>query len=103
MITEDDKLIAEFMGLSIKECVCYYTDEDDLFPMGVEVEGPFLPYDTDWNWLMEVLDKIAFIIYSNDTGFEVEEDWHLITDAIPDIDFTYKKAVNYIKQYNIRK
>jgi len=54
----ENKLIAEFMDLSIKAGVCYYTDADDMFPMGIEVEAPYLPYDDDWNWLHVVLDKI---------------------------------------------
>tara|TARA_R110000803_G_scaffold76747_3_gene141488 strand:+ start:4217 stop:4609 length:393 start_codon:yes stop_codon:yes gene_type:complete len=55
---KDNKLIAEFMGLSIKEGVCYYTDADDMFPMGIEVEEPYLPYNTSWDWLMPVVEKI---------------------------------------------
>ena len=55
---QDNKLIAEFMGLSIKEGVCYYTDADDMFPMGIEVEEPYLPYHTSWDWLMPVVEKI---------------------------------------------
>jgi hypothetical protein len=53
----NNKLIAEFMGLSIKEGVCYYTDADDMFPMGIEVEEPYLPYHTSWDWLMPVIKK----------------------------------------------
>ena len=55
---KNNKLIAEFMGLSIKEGVCYYTDADDMFPMGIEVEEPYLPYHTSWDWLMPVVEKI---------------------------------------------
>jgi|TARA_R110001606_G_scaffold3111_1_gene13461 hypothetical protein len=55
---DNNKLIAEFMGLSIKEGVCYYTDADDMFPMGIEVEEPYLPYHTSWDWLMPVIEKI---------------------------------------------
>jgi hypothetical protein len=44
---DNNKLIAEFMGLSIKEGVSYYTDQDDMFFMGVEVEEPYLPFDED--------------------------------------------------------
>ena len=51
-------LIAEFMGLSIKEGVSYYTDENDCFPMGIEVEEPYLQYHTSWDWLMPVVKAI---------------------------------------------
>ena len=57
-IEENNKIIAEFMGLSIKEGVCYYTDEDDMFPMGIEVEEPYIPYDESWDWLIPVVNKI---------------------------------------------
>ena len=53
-----NELIAEFMGLSIKEGVSYYTDENDCFPMGIEVEEPYLQYHTSWDWLMPVIEKI---------------------------------------------
>lgn len=54
---KNNKLIAKFMELSIKEGVCYYTDKYDMFPMNIEVETPYLPYDEDWNWLMDSVNK----------------------------------------------
>lgn len=57
-ILENNKLIAEFMNLSIKEGVSYYTDENDMYPRGIEVEGPYIPYDSEWNWLMEVVEEL---------------------------------------------
>lgn len=61
--TENNKLIAEFMDLSIKEGVCYYTDSDDMYPMGIEVEEPYIPYDESLEWLMKVVDKIFSLGY----------------------------------------
>ena len=79
----DNKLIAEFMGLSIKEGVCYYTDVDDMFPMGIEVEEPYLPYHTSWDWLMPVVEKIG--------------DENLLSI---DIDRVYDRVVEFIKECN---
>jgi hypothetical protein len=93
---ENNKLIAEFMGLSIKEGVCYYTDEDDMFPMGIEVEEPYLPYDDSWDWLMPCLSSILEICSELD---ELER-YHIIIDQIPDIDCTYQSVVDFIKWYN---
>jgi len=88
---KDNKLIAEFMGLSIKEGVCYYTDADDMFPMGIEVEEPYLPYDKSWDWLMPVIQKCYKV--ENEEGFDS------IVDAVStlDIDGTYKAVVEFIK------
>jgi len=89
----DNKLIAEFMGLSIKEGVCYYTDADDMFPMGIEVEEPYLPYHTSWDWLMPVIENIDHLQYEPIKGIE---------DALStrDIGDTYKAVVEFIKKYN---
>ncbi len=92
---ENNKMIAEFMGLSIKEGVCYYTDEDDMFPMGIEVEEPYIPYDEDWNWLMPVVSKC----------FEMRHwSWEIvdITDTLPtcEIYIVYTKVVEFINQLN---
>ena len=75
---ENNKMIAEFMGLSIKEGVCYYTDADDMFPMGIEVEEPYLPYDKSWNWLMPVIQKCYKV--ENEEGFDS------IVDAVSTLD-----------------
>ena len=94
---QDNKLIAEFMGLSIKEGVCYYTDADDMFPMGIEVEEPYLPYHTSWDWLMPVVSKIA----RNEEYFENVLSERLF-DIVPfgRIEEVYEVVVEFIKTYN---
>ncbi len=90
---KDNKLIAEFMGLSIKEGVCYYTDVDDMFPMGIEVEEPYLPYHTSWDWLIPVVQKI-------------EEECEGVPQQLLDISFydevgdVHQAVVEFIKTYN---
>ena len=95
----NNKLIAEFMGLSIKEGVCYYTDADDMFPMGIEVEEPYLPY-TSWDWLMPVIREVLMTIDIEDVFqqamFDSDELKANILDC--DIDGAYKEVVELIKQ-----
>ena len=90
---QDNKLIAEFIGLSIKEGVCYYTDADDMFPMGIEVEEPYLPYHTSWDWLIPVVLKI-------------ERECEGVPIQLLDVSFydeigeVYQAVVEFIKIYN---
>ena len=89
---KENKLIAEFMGLSIKEGVCYYTDSNDMFPMGIEVEEPYLPYDTSWDWLMSVLKKINLQLNPGNYN-----DWRMInTPTEYDIKEVHSQAVYFI-------
>ena len=90
---ENNKLIAEFMGLSIKEGVCYYTDEDDMFPMGIEVEEPYLPYDDSWDWLMPVVERIEQV-------FQGVESAEVHLSIYSTIDEVYQAVVEFIKEYN---
>jgi len=92
---ENNKMIAEFMGLSIKEGVCYYTDEDDMFPMGIEVEEPYIPYDEDWNWLMPVVNKIEEYLSAN-VGKVGYFDECLSSN---DLDIRYNAVLEFINQF----
>jgi len=98
-IEDQNKLIAEFMGLSIKEGVCYYTDADDMFPMGIEVEEPYLPYDTSWDWLMPVVEKV-FVLSEDEEAWRMDIESGLTTLNIGE---TYRAVVEFIKQYNETK
>ena len=96
---ENNKLIAEFMGLSIKEGVSYYTDEDDMFPMNIEVDKPYLPYDKSWDWLMPVVDKCMIgdvpILYERVHIYEALTNLSLSE--------TYNAVVKFIKKHNRKK
>ena len=94
----DNKLIAEFMGLSIKEGVCYYTDADDMFPMGIEVKEPYIPYHTSWDWLMPVVEKIL----NKSDNDELIERFCANTNHL-NHDATYKAVVEFVKMYNTKK
>ena len=97
----NNKLIAEFMGLSIKEGVCYYTDADDMFPMGIEVEEPYLPYHTSWDWLMPVINKC--LVGEAEMNEEISNTTiKNIYEGIcnQDISQAYKSVITFIKTYN---
>ena len=93
---DNNKLIAEFMGLSIKEGVAYYTDADDMFPMGIEVQGPSLHYDTSWDWLMPVVRQVLTSIDIDGVDYEGDDELKFnVLDC--DISGVHKEVVEFIK------
>jgi len=125
MTTENNKLIAEFMGLTI------ITDSISYFDTNYKA---LKNYHSDWNWLMEVVEKIENIIVKGkqwtvledesdvDWNFEVnieskqcvinrctydgdEEDFLKLYDCrnyetITKIEAVYNAVVAFIKWYN---
>jgi len=89
---KDNKLIAEFMGnipifeneyqMVTHNNMCYGVDE--------------LKYHTDWNWLMQVVEKILNISLELDSM----ETYYNITDSIPNIEQTHEAVIEFIKWYN---
>ena len=60
-ISENNKLLAEFLGLSYCEKYKYegwYTNHEHNYRI-CDFDG--LKYHSDWNWLMEVVEKIKDI------------------------------------------
>jgi hypothetical protein len=88
---DDNKLIAEFMGLSIKDGVSYYTDEHDMFPMNIEVDYPYIPYDESWDWLIPVVQKI-------EQYYEGVPQEMLDINLYSDINEVYKAVVEFIRE-----
>ena len=91
-----NKLIAEFMG---------YIYEDDRFFMedskGVRVYENLhheLKYDSSWDWLMPVIEKIQDKHLENPEldYWSVDE----IRLAVPNIQEVYYLVVEFIKDYN---
>ena len=54
---EDNKLIAEFMGISIDGEFAYIEDEGN--PLEEVMPINKLNYHTSWDWLMPVVQKIG--------------------------------------------
>ena len=106
-ILEGNKLIAEFMGYSLRN-----VDSDmewDFNPFANEGSPLKLPiiggtinsmlFHSDWNWLMAVVEKIL------DTCSETDdmESYYTVVDAIPNITSTHRTVVEFINYYNSNK
>ena len=96
MTTENNKIIAEFMGYKKN------TPSKDFFQHPTEKNRydriEFLSYDSDWNWLMEVVEKI----YNTKAPYELHKN---IEDAFiykveNRIESVYNACVEFIKWYN---
>ena len=94
-----NKLIAEFMG--------GYTpyerfgDSTEYYYRGDYVTLENMKFQTSWDWLMPVINKIR----SMDSTYEVEEvgkyDWdNEISHYEFDLELTYESVVEFIKQLN---
>ena len=94
---KDNKLIAEFMGLSTEvfkpsRITNYYHRE---YNSGTWYEEDELSYNVSWDWLMPVVEKC----YDNGADEnEVGDITHALLDC--DIDHTYRAVVEFINQLN---
>lgn len=91
--TDNNKLIAEFLG--------YEPNTNGVYPIFCINEGEgwhleTMKYHSDWNWLMEVIEKILNVSLELDSM----EMYYNITDSIPKIDKAYNDCVEFIKWYN---
>lgn len=107
MNTKNNRLIAEFMGFKNQ------TDPKERFfdnwftqpttAWGTRLE--VLHFDTDWNWLMEVVDKV----YSSDIYYDKYIDYNGSMfssgqiELSANIDHVYKQIVEFIEWYNQNK
>jgi hypothetical protein len=100
-ITENNKLMAEFMGLTI------ITDGISFFDINYK---PLKNYHSDWNWLMEVVDKIesmdfvlnirqGHVSIVNNSG---KTPFYTGSDIVEEskIESVYNTCVEFIKWYN---
>ena len=102
--TEKNKIIAEFMGY-IKN-----TPSKDFFQHPTEKNRydriEFLSYDSDWNWLMEVVEKIEMLGFV----FSIKKNWAKITkdkfaivvrweEDKNKIEAVYNASLEFIKWY----
>jgi hypothetical protein len=110
---KNNELIAEFMGAI--PCV---TNTDYLVVPGKGLWYPAdLKYDTDWDWLMPVIEKIEsetlFQVtihtgYSNisgelDNGLKYNQDSCFERQEDTKLDVTYRSVVSFIKWLNQNK
>lgn len=96
---ENNRMIAEFIGwkpyngLNPKWNGSF--DTNSLFPVNATVEKRELKFDTSWDWLMPVVEKI----YS----LEIEDELVLLVrDALAEANIkdTYQAVIQFIEWYN---
>ncbi len=109
MNTENNKLIAEFLGFQTNSNECWVTTTaNGIWSKKIEI----LHFDTDWNWLMVAVEKIEHIdsidvnILTNGTRiYEWRTGGEVIVDNSADISFEHKiehvydAVVKFIKWY----
>ena len=117
---ESNKLLAEFMGVfdkilstqnihSWSDAPFYYTTENSKEKV-IENISNYVKYDTDWNWLMEVVEKIEDL--GNDVSittnyiqiaFDEGEQFIVAEDTKIKIDTLYNACVEFVQWYNKNK
>lgn len=116
MTTENNKIIAEFMGMKENSFTGAFKNVDNKFLFPSE-----LVYHSDWNWLMEVVEKIEGLEFypKNSTcigfdSFEIEinknrcditrygDFTHLLLQGQGKtrIEAVYNACIEFIKWYN---
>ena len=111
-IIENNKLIAEFLSIKIHPCE---TIENFKF-LPIEERGLYngyfideLKYHEDWNWLMEVVEKIESLGYRIEIVKHIcriylsNKETIIISENTPKIEAVYNAVVEFIKWYNENK
>jgi hypothetical protein len=108
--TENNKLIAEFMGRSISPITLAefrkLKPRDKHLVSGAFVED--LQYHSDWNWLMEVVNKVNRTIGVKTIDECTKEEW-VVYGMVKSlylgtpIDYVYNACVQFVQWYNKNK
>ena len=115
----NNKLIAEFMGISIDGDFAYIEDEgsplEEVFFINSPLEEVMpinkLNYHTSWDWLMPVIEKIESLGYTFEKNYQrVDKDWQSLIVKGNDILYqefnknslqcSYYVVVEFIKENN---
>jgi hypothetical protein len=112
MTTENNKLIAEFMGLqtiTFDKTMYLLKWKNNLVQ---PKDDTIFKFDSDWNWLMEVVEKIEDLSYSLEINKQEENDYQCIivkkdiivqTFSSKKIEAVYNACLEFIKWYNEQK
>ena len=103
--TENNKIIVEFMKWDILNDMTY-----SKATKGKWIELDKLKFHSNWNWLMEVVEKIESIGFT----FETKKNWARITrkgeniilrweEDKTKIEAVYNACIEFIKYYNENK
>ena len=87
---ENNKLIAEFMGVEKENGLYLFTTPMD------DYKTDTLYFDTSWDWLMPVVESIFERLDSRDDSANEIKKGMLVCSR----NNTYKAVVEFIKQYN---
>lgn len=87
---ENNELLAKFLGYAQSNPDSTYWYKEGKAPLTI------LLFDTDWNWLMEVIEKILDIA----SKLKRMQIYYNIIDAMPSIRFAYESCVEFVKWYN---
>ncbi len=90
-IRDNNKLIAEFMGLTQYRGKWQRDTLATVTTLAKNDKG--LKYNTDWNWLIPVVDKINRIVDKNNYGYGIGIRYNQIKPA-------HKTVVKFIEWYN---
>ena len=106
---ENNKLIAEFLNVKMHPCETI----ENLKFLPMEERGLYngyfidaLKYHEDWNWLMEVVEKIESLGYRIEIVKHIcriylsNKETIIISENIPKIEAVYSAVVEFIKWYN---
>ena len=89
--TENNKLIAEFMGLKQGKDINKPRWKDDWFENLSGRRHTHLHFDNDWDWLMPVIAKL---VDDFGDGWKFEEGY--------DLDVRYQYVVKFIEEHNVQ-
>jgi hypothetical protein len=103
--TESNKLLAEFLGMELTTdgiSQLYYTEDRSLRQIP--------KFQTDWNWLMQVVQKIEslgndILITTNyiQIGFDEGEQFIVVEEVNVKIEAVYQAVLEFVKWYNEQK
>ena len=109
---ENNKIIAEFMGIQPIKAISDNTGKTYYYYNNSEMEDyEALPeYHSDWNWLMQVVEKIE----THGFTFDIKKNWSCITrkgekiiirweEDNNKIEAVYNACLEFIKWYNENK
>jgi hypothetical protein len=116
MSTENNKLIAEFMGAIVGKKFVAFPDiklEDNLGMISNNRSFEDLHYHSSWDWLMPVVEKIESLsIVSFEKNLQEEGDYQCLFTKGSDIlichyadtslQATYKAVVEFIKNFKTK-
>ena len=109
---ENNKLIAEFMGIYFKNNE-YQIDNENLRWMVIsanswlnDLEEQDFDFHSSWDWLMPVVEKIESLGYRIEIVKHIcriylsNKETIIISENIPKVEAVYNACVEFIKWYN---